>query len=759
MGQLTDTSKRLMQEYQSVFGETLNAIKSGGWGYASAGDVVDITRPADGVVWSKYGAASAVLMNVPIYRAIDKLVQTIAATPWEVVDGAGNVLGTSEDPDGKEPVTALLHEYAWRNDGLPIFASWIEHLSITGESYIELVRDDDGMMVTALEFINSLSINPVSNNGLEIDYFQYQAAAEYFTLNRRDIIFDRYRSNLFTEVSGYSPVMAAIGSNTVGIMQAAGRAVMAYFNNDGLPGSMITPKDGRAEFSNVDRDNIRKALKENKKAGNKYTTGVFPYPMDVAIFDAPDLQKWTELIRSVEPKAFLALGVPRAIAGDSDSTTLQASPEDQKHFHETVTGILRRIQGVMRTRIAPAIYMRRKAPVDFRFDLTAYQHINEQSRIATRDAFHDGVIDEAEYREVLHREPRAQAAPVTVQTPTPAEPAALPENTTDVIQASEPLTVNPPVRTKAQETALEELEAWRVKAKKRGARKCVEFETEHIDADLCAHIRHALKHDDVTVFARVGAVLRGRVPAELPSDVAPFVEMYRAGLQAYGVEDTAPHVKTFALSVMAAKAIQATRLDFELSVETLLFEAVAGSITSAQFQGRMRSMIQTYSYKAYVDGMRDGGVDDLPTEEDDALIVTHIKDQYTYVRAISEAIYKDGRVTEEEAAGKPEMWFNKSILPAYYGGIESASRDALYEWVIDLANENCASCLALTGQKRRMSFWGRNVRPKADGLMCGGFRCGCQLVPSTGTASKGKLPRWQFAKSHGVELEVIHAAV
>jgi hypothetical protein len=206
-------------------------------------------------------------------------------------------------------------------------------------------------------------------------------------------------------------------------------------------------------------------------------------------------------------------------------------------------------------------------------------------------------------------------------------------------------------------------------------------------------------------------------------------------------------VKAVALGVLGMKAIQTTGADFEANVETLLFEAVEGAISNAQFQARMRSLLQTTIYRAYVDGMRDGGVDDLPTEEDDAWVNAHIAEQYQYVRGIAEAIFKDGRVTEEEAAGRPELWLNKSVMPAYYAGMESAAKDALLEWVIDEAKENCDSCWALNGQKRRASFWRRNVLPQSDRLACKGFLCGCSLRNVTGTASKGRLPRWQYAKA------------
>jgi 2'-5' RNA ligase len=922
----------LKAEFEATFGEALPSVDAAKSGWVADGyGYVDVARPADGVVWSKYGAATAALVNPAASACIKKRVDTIAGASWATTDRKGTVLGASDDPDTEEPVAALIHAFSRRNDGISLMGLIQNHKAVTGEAYLELVRGADRVTVDALELLNSLSVTPFAQDNVNITYFQYTGARGVMMLPPRNIVYDRYRHNLLTEIHGYSPLMTAIGSSAIGIMQAAGRAALAYWNNNGLPHAILNPTSDQKNWNDKAIADIRKTLRDNKGAGNQYSTGIFPYPFDSTVFDAPDLTKWADLLRSIAPQVYTAFNVPRSVAGDSDNQALQASPLDLPNFHEWARNELTAIEGVFNTVVIPAVYGTSRPPVTLVFDKTPYRHVDEQQILRVERAFDRGIITSDEYRQAIGFQVlEAPAAPPPAQLaastdasaqpsadaekdadtvklsialdfgnqpdlialqqrvakmaadagadfePSPAadlhltlahapavdapvrdaileavraipvpqlsltvgslktfdglgryavhfrtrsnsaladyqrdiveavteaggqlsafsQPAAFKAHITvgyttkrftgstfqtsltvqpaglvvwcneevayrsasgDVITPDAPLTVNPPVPTKAiHDTMWEEFTAWRLKAKRHGARKALNFESVHIDPDYAAHVRYGLRDGDIEVFARVSAAIRGELPPVMPEDVKALCDARLMHWQDMAGEDAdySAALKTFALGVLGAKSIQATRGDFEANVETLLFEAVEGTSTNAQFQARMRSLLQTTVYKAYVDGMRDGGVDDLPTETDDEWINRHIAEQYQYVRGIAEAIYKDGRVTEDEAAGKPELWFNKSVYPAYAAGLESAAKDALLEWVIDPVKENCDSCLALNGQRRRASFWKRNILPKADSLQCGGFRCGCGLKITSGAASKGKLPRWRFAaKSAGI---------
>lgn len=257
---------------------------------------------------------------------------------------------------------------------------------------------------------------------------------------------------------------------------------------------------------------------------------------------------------------------------------------------------------------------------------------------------------------------------------------------------SEPQTIH--------EAALDELAAWEKKWKNHGASKASLFHTYMIRDDIAVNIRQAL--------TEVGA-----------SNVS--------------VKSVFEEARTR----LAIRAIQATRIDFEDGFTDLLDDALKGSITRRQFSGRLRSMIELYGYKAYVDGLVDGGVDAEPDSEEVAQIKQLITDQSQYISGLADAIYKDEStvISEAVAEQKPAMWYNKSINPFYQSGLASADGNGMYEWVYG-DTEHCDDCKRLNGQVHRMKDYTRkSVLPQSDTLTCKGFNCKCKLVKTTSKAN------------------------
>lgn len=183
----------------------------------------------------------------------------------------------------------------------------------------------------------------------------------------------------------------------------------------------------------------------------------------------------------------------------------------------------------------------------------------------------------------------------------------------------------------------------------------------------------------------------------------------------------------------AAKAIQSTRLDFEGAFEDVLAEARAGAITKARFGTLLRGLIARYGKAAYRDGLIDGGVTDGATDsDDDSTIALLIAEQSPYVRGLADVVYGPVGVSDAEASGKPEMWYNKSVSVFYDRGLLSADRNGNYLWTLGAREEHCPDCLRLNGQIHRLRDYTRkNLLPKSSRLKCKGFRCGCSLSRTT----------------------------
>jgi HK97 family phage portal protein len=192
------------------------------------------------------------------------------------------------------------------------------------------------------------------------------------------------------------------------------------------------------------------------------------------------------------------------------------------------------------------------------------------------------------------------------------------------------------------------------------------------------------------------------------------------------------------------KAIQATRLDFEADFEDVLAAARSGSLDRRAWANRTRTLLRKYGEKAYRDGLTDGGVsygEDEPLDPDDrkelnALLAT----QSQYVTELGRVLFRtETGVGDAQAALKPELWWNKSVLPLYQAGLISANENALYSWSYNPLKKNCASCIAASKQIHRLREWNQyDLWPNSSVLICGGWLCGCQMTRKTGRA-KGNL--------------------
>jgi hypothetical protein len=232
------------------------------------------------------------------------------------------------------------------------------------------------------------------------------------------------------------------------------------------------------------------------------------------------------------------------------------------------------------------------------------------------------------------------------------------------------------------------------------------------------------------------------VPNHLPESTARYIRCLSKFIDNKQVIVKA--AKSHYLSVTAEKSVQSTRLSFEDKVEDLLDEALNGSIDKGKFKQILRNSIRVAINQAYLDGLTDGGIEDARlSDEDKSWISTFAKEQTDYVSNLADAIYEDNRVTEDEVVGKPAMWWNMSVYPAYTQGVLNASDNAVMLWVMNRSKENCDSCIALDGYAATAKTWEQNVKPKDPRLDCNGFKCGCELVPYKGKPSWANFPDWE----------------
>lgn len=185
--------------------------------------------------------------------------------------------------------------------------------------------------------------------------------------------------------------------------------------------------------------------------------------------------------------------------------------------------------------------------------------------------------------------------------------------------------------------------------------------------------------------------------------------------------------------------------------------------------------IDIYFRTAYLDGLNRGGIlVDRLEENEEAEIVTEIKTEQAFFNDLADDIYKDlgkkleilrqqqdiiygaGGAEREELhrqfmdmyrdylssarkiVDRIELWVNKGLARIYNLGLSSARENPLLGWQLGQTEEHCETCLAASRQVHRSRRWKEaGIQPKADTLLCGGFRCDCSFVPVQGRA-KGR---------------------
>lgn len=205
------------------------------------------------------------------------------------------------------------------------------------------------------------------------------------------------------------------------------------------------------------------------------------------------------------------------------------------------------------------------------------------------------------------------------------------------------------------------------------------------------------------------------------------------------VDDVAPLGTDPETTIEGEKALGTTQEQFEAAIGDLFAGAVAGDLKRQRFGIVARGLIASYGAKAYRDGLRAGGVDPAEISDEELAEISRLAaEQSVYVTNVGTAIYKDEAVSPAQAEGKPQLWWNKSIIPFYQAGLASADKNSMYEWFLGATEEHCSTCSRLNGQRHRLRDWiKRGLMPQASKLECGGWLCDCRVEktyqPATGS--------------------------
>lgn len=202
-------------------------------------------------------------------------------------------------------------------------------------------------------------------------------------------------------------------------------------------------------------------------------------------------------------------------------------------------------------------------------------------------------------------------------------------------------------------------------------------------------------------------------------------------------------VDTFTNAVNAPPSSEQTK-DFDATREAFIsaFEDLAsagqdGDLTRRRAGTVLRANLNRLGKQARLDGLLQGGVEELSDDDLDAHAVW-LADQSQYVTAFMDEVYSAG-LSEAQVSARAEAWSNKSLQLAYAEGVQSADANGMYIFEgEDGAESDCTTCPRLKGQKHRMKEWAaKELRPGIDtkNFDCGGWECKHRLTKTTGRAS------------------------
>ncbi len=183
-----------------------------------------------------------------------------------------------------------------------------------------------------------------------------------------------------------------------------------------------------------------------------------------------------------------------------------------------------------------------------------------------------------------------------------------------------------------------------------------------------------------------------------------------------------------------AKAFSITRIDFEAAFSRILARAVKGGARPNQIENLMLGLLQSSGQKAFQDGLREGGVNDLPDDSDLQEIQNIIANSIDYLDPLLQQAFS-GDIAPLDVRLRAEMWANKTLTQFFNAGRISSDRNAMYEWLLGQTEKHCPDCARLNGQVHRFKDWySRDWLPQSDRLDCGGFRCDCKLMRTSNPA-------------------------
>jgi predicted secreted protein len=188
-------------------------------------------------------------------------------------------------------------------------------------------------------------------------------------------------------------------------------------------------------------------------------------------------------------------------------------------------------------------------------------------------------------------------------------------------------------------------------------------------------------------------------------------------------------------AVFGVKATGDEPAAFGAALDALVTRAYRGKLKASALASQMRALIAQYIRAAYVAAFESTGLDESELDDaDNRLIADMLSEQEQYVVGFADAVIAAKSDSElRDAIDTRVGYWQKSVRAAGQAAITSVNGKQIVRWQIGHTDERCDTCVGLDGVAHTRKWFADRgyfpATPGAEGLICRGYRCDCQLLP------------------------------
>jgi hypothetical protein len=170
-----------------------------------------------------------------------------------------------------------------------------------------------------------------------------------------------------------------------------------------------------------------------------------------------------------------------------------------------------------------------------------------------------------------------------------------------------------------------------------------------------------------------------------------------------------------------------------------------GTFQRFDFIDNMRAAIEVGFRQAWAEGAAQCGVsmEELSNEEREQL-ERMTNSQFPFLPGFADDIIEGNQVNGgklQPLLGRSGMWVNRYNIVKDQAGAMACANQKM-KWFLGATEQHCNSCGGFAGRVYRYSTWLENgALPRSDTLCCNGYKCGCELEPTTDKITPGPFPK------------------